>query len=111
MLSKVASVFKKLGLFVFQNKMFNRNLKTYEKNRGGRSKSLHDKAVINCQYSVATFSGTERKNRTHGDWKSIEMTMHLKQTFEAVILTEKFPKSQIDIYVEVKITFLDLKFF
>ena len=50
---------------------------------------------------MATFSGTERKNRTHGDWKSIEMTMHLKQTFEAVILTEKFPKSQIDIYVEV----------
>jgi ribonuclease PH len=29
------------------------------------------------------------------------MTMHLKQTFEAVILTEKYPKSQIDIYVEV----------
>ena len=62
---------------------------------------MHDKAVINCQYSVATFSGTERKNRPHGDWKSTEMTMHLKQTFEAVILTEKFPKSQIDIYVEV----------
>lgn len=52
---------------------------------------------------MATFSGTERKNRPHGDWKSIEMTMHLKQTFEAVIATEKFPKSQIDIYVEVEI--------
>lgn len=63
---------------------------------------MHDKAVINCQYSVATFSGTEHKNKPHGDWKSIEMTMHLKQTFEAVIQTEKFPKSQIDIYVEVK---------
>ena len=50
---------------------------------------------------MATFSGTERKNRPHGDWKTIEMTMHLKQTFEAVILTEKFPKPQIDIYVEV----------
>lgn len=59
--------------------------------------------MLNCQYSVATFSGTERKNRPHGDWKSIEMTMHLKQTFEAVILTEKFPKSQIDIYVEVNV--------
>lgn len=62
---------------------------------------MHDKATINCQYSVATFSGTERKNRPHGDWKTTEMTMFLKQTFEAVILTEKFPKSQIDIYVEV----------
>ena len=54
-----------------------------------------------CQYSAATFSGTEIKNRPHGDRKSTEMTMHLKQTFEAVILTEKYPKSQIDIYVEV----------
>jgi exosome complex component RRP41 len=62
---------------------------------------MHDKATINCQYSVATFSGTERKSRPHGDWKTIEMTMYLKQTFEAVILLEKFPKSQIDIYVEV----------
>ena len=37
--------------------------------------------------------------------------MHLKQTFEAVILTEKFPKSQIDIYVEVWLEFvvIDLK--
>ena len=69
---------------------------------------MHDKAVINCQYSVATFSGIERKNRPHGDWKSIEMTMHLKQTFEAVILTEKFPKSQIDIYVEVGFIYLSL---
>ena len=64
---------------------------------------MYDKAIINCQYSVATFSGTERKNRPHGDWKTIEMTMNLKQTFEAVILLEKFPKSQIDIYVEVKL--------
>lgn len=32
--------------------------------------------------------------------------MHLKQTFEAVILTEKFPKSQIDIYVEVWFEFV-----
>ena len=38
-----------------------------------------------------------------GDRKSTEMTMHLKQTFEAVILTEKYPKSQIDIYVEVRL--------
>ena len=37
------------------------------------------------------------------------MTMHLKQTFEAVILTEKFPKSQIDIYVEV-FKILDFRF-
>ena len=73
-----------------------------QKNRAGRSKGFHDKAIINCQYSAATFSGTDRKRRPFGDWKSSEITMHLKQTFESIIITEKFPKSQIDIYVEVK---------
>ena len=50
---------------------------------------------------MATFSTGERKRRPRGDRKSVEMTMHLKQTFEAAILTHLYPKSQIDIYVEV----------
>merc|ERR1719277_1804865 len=29
------------------------------------------------------------------------MTMHLKQTFDAAIMTHLYPRSQIDIYVEV----------
>lgn len=69
--------------------------------RGSRSKSLHDKATINCQYSMATFSTGERKRRPHGDRKSNEMTLHLKQTFEAAILTQLYPRSQIDIYVQI----------
>uniref|UniRef100_A0A672KLJ8 Putative exosome complex component RRP41 n=1 Tax=Sinocyclocheilus grahami TaxID=75366 RepID=A0A672KLJ8_SINGR len=66
-----------------------------------RSKSLHDRAVINCQYSMATFSTAERKRRPHGDRKSSEMSLHLKQTFEAAVLTELYPRSQIDIYVKI----------
>ncbi|KTG04626.1 hypothetical protein cypCar_00028448 [Cyprinus carpio] len=69
--------------------------------RGSRSKSLHDRAVINCQFSMATFSTAERKRRPHGDRKSSEMSLHLKQTFEAAVLTELYPRSQIDIYVKV----------
>uniref|UniRef100_A0A673K1V1 Exosome component 4 n=1 Tax=Sinocyclocheilus rhinocerous TaxID=307959 RepID=A0A673K1V1_9TELE len=64
--------------------------------RGSRSKSLHDRAVINCQFSTA-----ERKRRPHGDRKSSEMSLHLKQTFEAAVLTELYPRSQIDIYVKI----------
>lgn len=66
-----------------------------------RSKLQHDKVLINCQYSMATFSTSERKRRPRGDRKSQEMTMHLKQTFEAAVMTHLYPKSQIDIYVEV----------
>lgn len=43
----------------------------------------------------------ERKKRPRGDRKSIEMTLNMQQTFEAAIMTHLFPKSQIDIYVEV----------
>lgn len=44
----------------------------------------------------------ERKTRPRGDRKSIEMTLHLQQTFEAAIMTQLYPKSQIDIFVEVR---------
>jgi exosome complex component RRP41 len=67
-----------------------------------RSKLQYDKVLINCQYSMATFSTSERKRRPRGDRKSQEMTMHLKQTFEAAVMTHLYPKSQIDIYVEVR---------
>ncbi|TRY94277.1 hypothetical protein DNTS_007119 [Danionella cerebrum] len=69
--------------------------------RGSRAKSLHDRAVINCQFSMATFSTAERKRRPHGDRKSSEMSLHLKQTFEAAVLTQLYPRSQIDIYVKI----------
>jgi len=69
--------------------------------RGSKQKAKDTEAFINCQYSMATFSTGERKRRPRGDRKSQEMTLHLKQTFEAAIKTELYPRSQIDIFVEV----------
>ncbi|XP_021916028.1 exosome complex component RRP41 isoform X2 [Zootermopsis nevadensis] len=69
--------------------------------RGSRTKSLHDKALVNCQYSMATFSTGERKRRPRGDRKSQEMSMHLRQALQAAIRVEVYPRSQIDIFVEV----------
>ncbi|KAK7793398.1 hypothetical protein R5R35_014305 [Gryllus longicercus] len=69
--------------------------------RGSRTKALHDQALINCQYSMATFSTGERKRRPRGDRKSIEMSIHLRQALQAVIKTELYARSQIDIFVEV----------
>ncbi|EDW12301.1 hypothetical protein AWZ03_007921 [Drosophila navojoa] len=57
--------------------------------------------VINCQYSQATFSTSERKNRPRGDRKSQEFKMYLQQALSAAIKSELYPRSQIDIYVEV----------
>lgn len=69
--------------------------------RGSRSKAQHDAAVINCQFSMAVFSTTERKKRPRGDRKSTELSMHLQQALEAVIKTELYSWSQIDVFVEV----------
>ncbi|XP_011675340.2 exosome complex component RRP41 [Strongylocentrotus purpuratus] len=68
---------------------------------GGKGKPLHDKVIINCQYSMATFSTNERKNRPQGDRKSTEMSLHLQRTFEATIQTHLYPRSQIDIFVQI----------
>lgn len=60
-----------------------------------------NEVVINCQYSMATFSTAERKNRPRGDRKSQEITLYLRQALRAAIKTELYPRSQIDVYVEV----------
>jgi len=50
---------------------------------------------------MATFSTGERKRRPRGDRKSQEMSMHLLQALQAAIRTEVYPRSQIDVFVEV----------
>nr|CAG4645044.1 EOG090X0BHT [Leptodora kindtii] len=68
---------------------------------GSKSKASHDHVLVNCQYSTATFSSSERKRRPRGDRKGQEMSNHLVQTFQSAIRTELYPRSQIDIFVEV----------
>ena len=73
----------------------------HDMSRDTRLRPVHDRVVVNRQYSMAVFSTGERKNRPRGDRKSLEMSQHLKQTFEATIKVELYPRSQIDIFVEV----------
>ncbi|XP_037047575.1 exosome complex component RRP41 [Bradysia coprophila] len=73
----------------------------YGPHQASSKKSSHDEVIVNCQYSMATFSTGERKNRPRGDRKSQEMTIHLRQALSAAIKLELYPKSQIDIFIEV----------
>ncbi|CAH1985876.1 unnamed protein product [Acanthoscelides obtectus] len=73
----------------------------YGPHQGSKSKAHHDNCLINCQFSMAVFSTTDRKKRPRGDRKSTELSMHLQQALESVIKTELYPWSQIDVYVEV----------
>ncbi|KNC47684.1 uncharacterized protein AMSG_11787 [Thecamonas trahens ATCC 50062] len=65
------------------------------------SMAKHDRAVVRAEFGMATFATGERKKSSKGDKRSAEVSQMLVATFEPVILTELFPRSQIDIFVHV----------
>ncbi|KAF6744051.1 exosome component 4 [Ephemerocybe angulata] len=66
-----------------------------------RSHTFHDRANINVEVVVASFSTGERRKRQRGDKRVLEFAATIKSTFEPVIRTNLYPRSQIDIYVQV----------
>jgi exosome complex component RRP41 len=59
-----------------------------------------DKAVVQCRYSMAAFSTSDRK-RPGPDRRSQEISKVISDAFENVVLTEKYPRGAIDIHVEI----------
>jgi exosome complex component RRP41 len=59
------------------------------------------KAIIRCRYSMAPFSSKEEHGKYGQNRRSIEISKVIKHIFEEVVFLEKFPGSEIDIYVEV----------
>lgn len=51
--------------------------------------------------AVFSFTSGERKRRPRGDWKSQERSTQLRHAMEAIIHLELYPRSQIDIFVEI----------
>jgi len=66
-----------------------------------RALTLYDKAVLNVELKVATFATSERKVRMRHDRRLIEAAHMIKKTFEPIIMTSLFPRSQIDIFIQV----------
>lgn len=66
-----------------------------------RRKRDLEKAIICCSYNKASFSTGTRMRKLVSDKKSTEVSVMIQNTFEAAVLLEKFPKSQIDIQVQV----------
>ena len=59
------------------------------------------RAVVKCRYNMAPFSGMEEHGRSGPNRRSKELSKVLKEAFENVIISESFPKTQIEIFVEV----------
>lgn len=66
-----------------------------------RSDALHDRALVRCEFSMASFSTGERRRRTKGDRKSVELSLVIKQALDAAVLTELMPRSQLDVNIQV----------
>ncbi len=60
----------------------------------------NDKAVIQCRYNMAAFSVDERK-RPGLDRRSQEISKVIAEAFESVVFAEEFPRTSIDVYIEV----------
>jgi len=58
------------------------------------------KAVVRCIYRMAPFS-TEEHGRTRPNRRSIEISKVIREVFENVIVREIYPKTAIEIYIEI----------
>jgi len=58
------------------------------------------RAIVRCRYNMAAFSVSDRK-RPGPDRRSSEISKVLSEALESVILTDQFPRTAIDIFVEV----------
>lgn len=70
-----------------------------EARTGGNA--LHDRASVNVEVSLAPWGSMERRRRNRGDRRLVEFASSIKSTFEPVIHTHLYPRSQIDIFVQV----------
>ncbi|EGO25086.1 exoribonuclease, exosome component 4 [Serpula lacrymans var. lacrymans S7.9] len=66
-----------------------------------RSQTLHDRANLNVEVNVSAFSAGERRKRSRADKRLLELAATIRSTFEPVIQTHLYPRSQIDVFVQV----------
>lgn len=58
------------------------------------------KAIINYTYRMATFSVSDRKNPRPGR-REIEISKISREALEKAVLTEKYPNTEINVFVEI----------
>ncbi len=59
------------------------------------------RAVVKCRYMMAPFASHDEHGRSGPNRRSTELSKVIREVFEGLIITEAFPKTQIEIYIEV----------
>ena len=62
--------------------------------------ALADRAVIRCRYHMAPFSTDERKSHAPSR-RELELSKVIREALEPAIMSEYYPRSTIDIFIEV----------
>ncbi|KAJ1724890.1 Exosome non-catalytic core component [Coemansia erecta] len=60
-----------------------------------------EQAQINVEFNVAPFSTSERRRRSKGDKRLLEVAAFVRQTFEGAVQRSVYQRSQIDIYIHL----------
>ena len=66
-----------------------------------RMEALPDRALIKAELSSASFSASERKGKLRHDRRANELALLVQEAFEAAVLVQLFPNSQIDIFLQI----------
>lgn len=66
-----------------------------------KSSSNPYRAVVRARYIMAPFCSLEEHGRMGPNRRSIEISKVIREVFENVVLTEQFPKTAIDVFIEV----------
>eukprot|EP00388_Colpodella_angusta_P020487 GDKJ01051333.1.p1 GENE.GDKJ01051333.1~~GDKJ01051333.1.p1 ORF type:complete len:258 (-),score=41.77 GDKJ01051333.1:49-822(-) len=67
----------------------------------GREQMGQSKGTINCKFVMAPFSTQDRRRRRGGERQAIAHGLAMRQTFESLVVTSQFSRSQVDIYAHV----------
>ncbi|MCX8166933.1 MAG: exosome complex exonuclease Rrp41 [Candidatus Micrarchaeota archaeon] len=59
------------------------------------------KAIIKSSYRMAPFCSSEGRDKPGPNRRSIELSKVISNVFEGLVVTEAFPKTEIDIFIEV----------
>lgn len=66
-----------------------------------RMDALPDRALVKAELSNASFSAGERKGKLKHDRRANELALLVQEAFEAAIIVQLFPNSQIDIFLQI----------
>lgn len=66
-----------------------------------KHEEVADRAIVRCNYNMAAFSVDGERKRPGYDRRSMEISKVSSEALAAAIFVERFPKSAIDIFIEV----------